>query len=410
MNGHGLVMLCSVVILATVLVPVASAVDPLWTHAAAPSRELSCVGISEDGSTIVAGGDQLIALSREGRKLWTGWSGSPLVISRNGNYILTARDRTVRLFSGSGTLLWDMSLEDPVTEVTMTPDVSLIAAGSGNIVRLINASGFGFRQNTTLPASRIRFFPEGDRVIITTKNGIQTSNLTLLSEWTDTNATQDLLEVAGDGSSFVTVTNNRIRFYSRGGSLLWDRALPGGNALAFAYSRDGSTLVIGRDDNSVSVLDQNGTLLWTAGASHWITSVAVSGDGNTIAAGSMDRSLSVYDRAGTKLGSSFLENPVKTRSVAVSGDGSVIAAVDASGVYGFLRSEFTRHPPTAAVTTTAAPSPVSMVTTLAGYTTASPVPPTSMGPSAETTPQSDLPPAVPLAVLVLLVCCRSGDS
>ena len=402
MNGHSLLIPCGLVILTFLLVPVASAIDPLWTHAAATSGELSCVVISEDGSTIVAGGDQLIALSRDGRKLWTGWSGSPLVISREGNYLLTSRDQNVRLFSGSGSLLWEMSLGDYVSELTMTPDGSLLAAGGGNRVRLMSASGTAFRQNTSIPVNHIRFLPEGDRVVITTKNGIQMSNLTLFAEWTDTNMTQNLVESAADGSSFVTLTNNRIRLYSWDGNLQWNRALPGGNALAFAYSRDGSTIVVGRDDNTVSVLDRDGTLLWTSRAAHWITSVAVSDDGNTIAAGSMDKTLSVYDRAGTTLGSFTAKNPIKTRSVAVSGDGSVIALVDASAVYGFSRSQFTR-PVTAAVTTTATPSPV---TTTVSIETAPSAPSTPEIPPATTIPAA-IPLSVPLAGLAILLIIRS---
>ena len=405
MNGHSHLIPCGLVILTILLVPVASAIDPLWTHAALTSGELSCVVISEDGSTIVAGGDQLIALSRDGTKLWTGWSGSPLVISREGNYLLTSRDQNVRLFSGSGTLLWEMSLGDYVSELTMTPDGSLLAAGGGNRVRLISASGAAIRQNTSIPVNHIRFLPEGDRVVITTKNGIQMSNLTLFSEWTDTNMTQNLVEVSADGSSFVTVTNNRIRLYTWDGILQWNRALPGGNALAFSYSRDGSTIVVGRDDNTISVLDRDGTLLWTARAAHWITSVAVSDDGNTIAAGSMDKTLSVYDRAGTKLGSFTAKNPIKTRSVAVSGDGSVIALVDASAVYGFSRSQFTR-PVTAAVTTTATPSPVTTPVSIA--TSASLIP--QPNPSRSETPQAALIPAGPILLLVLFLLWRSRNT
>ena len=67
--------------LAGLLTPAAAAVDPLWKEAATTSGELSCLVISADGSTIVAGGDQLIALSRDGRKLWTGWSGTRRRIS-----------------------------------------------------------------------------------------------------------------------------------------------------------------------------------------------------------------------------------------------------------------------------------------------------------------------------------------
>ena len=402
MNCHCYAILSGVVFLAGLFVPAVSAVDPLWTHAAAPSGELSCVVISADGSTIVAGGDQLVALSPDGKNLWNGWSGSYLAISSDGNYIVTSRGQTVRLIGGTGTMLWDESLGVPVTDVDMTPDASFIAAAGGGRVRVINVSGAGFRQNSTIPVNHLRFFPPGDRIVITTTDGIQTSNLTLISEWTDTNMAQNLVEVAGDGSSFVTVTNNRIRYYTRDGMMEWERALPGGNALAFAYSRDGSTIVIGRDDNTVQALDRNGTLLWTARAAYWITSVAVSDDGNTIAAGSMDKTLSLFDRAGTKLGSFTAREPIKAHSVAVSSDGSVIAAVDASAVYGFSRSQFT-PPVTTAMPATTLPATV---------TTTAPVTPNPLtSPPPFTRPATTIPEAVPLYIplagLVLLLVFRS---
>jgi WD40 repeat protein len=393
------------VVLTGLLMPGVSAMDPRWTWAGPPSGELSCVVISADGSTIVAGGDQLIALSRDGRKLWSGWSGSHLAISRDGNYIVTSRDQTVRMISGTGTMLWDTSLGVPVTDLSMTPDAALIAASGGDRVRVINGTGDGFRQNTSVLVRHVRLFPDGNRLVITTPTGIQTSNLTLFSEWTDTNVTQDYVEVAADGSSYVTVTNNRVRFYNRSGTLLWDRALPGGNALDFAYSRDGSTIVVGRDDNTIEVLDRDGTLLWTERASYWVTSVAVSDDGNTIAAGSFDKSLSVYTRAGTKLGSSTASNPIKSHSVAVSGDGSVIVAVDGSAVYGFSRSQFT-VPVTSGVTMVE--TPVAVATTgpplLPVITTPQPVP------SRTATTQADLNFALPLGGLVLLIASRVRKS
>jgi WD40 repeat protein len=399
MNYPCLVILCGLVIATCLLAPAASAVDPLWTEAATTHGELSGIVISADGSTIVAGGDQLIALAPDGRKLWTGWSGNNLAISRDGKYILTSREQILRMISGSGTLLWDISLEVPVTDMSMLPDASLVAAGGGSRVRLISGSGAALRQNISILVNHIRLFPKGDQVVITSKDGIQTSNLTLFSGWADTNMSQDFVEVAADGSSFVSVTNNRIRLYTRDGRLQWDHGLPGGNALAFAYSHDGSTIVTGRDDNTMQALDGNGTLLWTARATHWITSVAVSDDGNTIAAGSMDNTLSVYDRAGTKLGSFTAKNPIKARSVAVSGDGSVIALVDASAVYGFSRSQFTGP-----LITTVPPSQATVTSPVSVRTAAATPSPTVTTPA--TTRQAAVPPVLPLTGLVLLFIFR----
>ena len=408
MNYRSIVILLTIGILAGLLVPAVPAVDPLWIVDATTSGELSCIVISLDGSTIVAGGDQLIALSRGGRKLWTAWSGSRLAISRDGNAIVTSREQSIRLISGSGTMLWDETLNADVNDVDILPDASLIAAAGGDRVRLINISGAGFRQNSSIIANHLRLLPDSDMLVVTSRNGVHTSNYTLFSEWTDTNMSQDFVEVAGDGSSFVTVTNNRVRSYTRNGHLQWERALPGGNALGFALSRDGSTIVVGRDDNTLEALDRNGTSLWTARASYWVSSVAVSDDGNTIATGSMDKTIAVYDRAGIKLGSSTTRNPIRSRSVAVSGDGSVIAVVDGSAVYGFSRSQFTQPPATAV---TPAEPPV----TSTGQPVATLIPPAhSPAATPATIPTTSLPaPLVeilPVSALVLLLVLRTRNS
>jgi WD40 repeat protein len=405
MNCHSLMFFCGLIVLFGLLVPAVSATEPLWTSAASTNGELSGVVISADGSTIVAGGDQLIAFSRDGNKRWTGWSGSRLVISSDGNYLLTARDQTFRLFDGSGTMLWDESLGVPVNDIDMTPNASLILAGGGSRVKLMDRSGSGVRYNTSIYVSHLRLYSGGNRIVFTSKNGVQTSNLTLLTEWEDTNMTQDLVEVPADGSSFVTVTNNRVRLYDEYGEMAWEQKLPGGNALAFALSRDGSTIVIGRDDKTLTALDFKGTVLWTKEGTGWITSVAVSDDGNTIVSGSIDRTITVYDREGTELGSFTAREPIMARSVAVSGDGTVIAAADASMVYGFSRDQFTRP-------ATPAPSPmvVSERTTLPptpAATTAAPQPPL---PATTATPKAALPLPVTLLVPGILLFLRPRDS
>ncbi|MDD1684456.1 MAG: PQQ-binding-like beta-propeller repeat protein [Methanoregula sp.] len=385
--------------------PAVSAIEPLWTHDASTSGELSGVVISADGSTIVAGGDQLVSLSRDGKKRWTGWSGNRLVISSDGNYLLTTRDQTIRMIDSSGTMLWDESLGVPVSDIDMVPNASLVIAGGGSRVRVMEGSGAAIRYNHTIYISHLRLLSGGDQVVFTSKIGVQRSNLTLLMEWEDTNMTQDLVEVPADGSFFVTVTNNRVRKYTAEGDLKWDRKLPGGNALAFALSRDGSTIVVGRDDNTITALDSKGNELFSDRAGHWITSVAVSDDGNTIACGSIDKTLLVYERDGTKLGSFAAANPIKARSVAVSADGSLIAATDGSTVYGFSRDQFTRLP---------APAPSPMVvqdeTTVpppSATATAAPPPP---APSATATPKAALPLSVTLLAPGILLLLRPRDS
>ncbi len=210
----------------------------------------------------------------------------------------------------------------------------------------------------------------------------------------------------------MTAAANRVRMYSGTGKLIWDKKFAGGNAEALAYSRDGSLIVIGMDDNSLQVLNHYGTSLWTATAANWITCVAVSDDGNTIAAGSLDRKLSVYNRAGTRLGTFTAQSAIKFNSVAMTGDGSLIVVVDETAVYGFSRSSFTGGVPEESITGTSPGTPVETVTTRLPATTTRKVTtrittiPTPR-PTASETPETPLPLAVPLAALGLLFLCRS---
>jgi len=381
---------CLLVAIAVAMVQGAGAVNPLWTVPAAPGDQLSMVVVSADGSTVVAGGDQLIVVAGDGTKRWSGWSSSLLEISRDGRYIATSQAQTVRLFSGSGTQLWTQSVDTPVTDLSMSPDGAYIVASGSNVVRTFYNSGVGFGSNTTPAVNHIKISPTKDQIIISTAIDLRRVNLSIVPEWYDTNSTQDLVDISSDGLFFVTATFNRIRLYYGSGALAWDRTIPGGNTLALAISRDGSTIVTGRDDRTVRVMDKAGSLLWTATTGDWVTSVAVSDDGSLVLAGSRDKSLTVYNRAGTLLGTFTANAPIVSHSVAVSGDGSVIAVVDTGAVYGFARSQFTQ--------------PVSTVTTTIPLTTASPVPTLSASfqPVTSTVPVSS-PTVTPKAALPIFV-------
>jgi WD40 repeat protein len=102
--------------------------------------------------------------------------------------------------------------------------------------------------------------------------------------------------------------------------------------------------VTGQDDNTITVLDSESNVLWTAKTGFWVMSVGVSDNGSRIVAGSMDKTLYVFDRKGTLLGTFQAAGMFKSRSVGISGDGSRIVAVDGTNVYGFSGSQFSRPP------------------------------------------------------------------
>lgn len=414
MKNYRLLLLCGLTLFLCLAAPATCAAAPLWIEHATVGGELRGVLISADGSTIITGGDQLISLTSSGRKRWSGWSGTCLAISSDGDYILASRGPVVRLISSSGTLIWEKSIDISITDVSMAPDASVIAATGGGKVRILDFKGKDIASNGTLSINHLGLMPSGDRIVITTSRNVQVSDLTLLPEWSDTDSAQDLVAVAKDGSSFVTATDNRVRMYTGSGTLLWDKKFPGGNALALALSHDGSTIVLGMDNNNLHVLDKKGVQLFTARANNWITCVAVSDDGNTIAAGSLDKKLSVYNHAGTQLGTFTAGSPIRFNSVALTGDGSLIVVVDDSAVYGLPRSSFIREeitgdtiPVPPAETTGELTTPSLPVSVTRNVPPRLPTLPTPYPPAGET-PQAALPPAVPLVALWLFILCRFG--
>jgi WD40 repeat protein len=401
MKYTSLAVLLGVILLLSLVAPATSAVTPLWREPATVGGELSGVIISADGSTIIAGGDQLISLTPEGRKRWTGLSGTCLDISNDGDYILASQGQNVRLISATGTVLWDQSMGISITDLSLAPDASTIVATGGGKVMTITFSGEGIASNASMSVNHLKIMPPGDRVLITTSKNVQLSNFSLLSEWSDANSTQNLIAVAIDGSSFLTASGNRVRKYTGKGNLIWDKKVPGGNAEALAASRDGSMIVIGMDDSSLHVLNSQGLLLWNAYATNWITSVAVSDNGDTIAAGSLDKKLYVFDHDGTKLGNFTTTSAIKFNSVAVTGDGSLIVVVDESAVYGLSRESFTRQV-IASETTEVTPTPLPVQTARTTRITTRQTP----YPTTAETPEASLPPAVPLVAMGLLFLCR----
>lgn len=413
MHTTRFIILCGAALLLLFAGPATCATTPLWIEDATVGGELSGVVISADGSTIVTGGDQLISLTRDGRKRWSGWSGTSLDISSQGDYILTSQGMVVRLISGSGTLLWDKNMDIAVKDISMAPDLSLIAAAGGGKVRTMTFSGEGIASNETLTVNQVRIMPPKNRVLVTTSRGALLLDQKLMPEWEDTNSTQNLVAVAPAGSLFVTATSNRVRMYTGNGSLVWDKRFPVGDAQALAWSRDGSTIVIGLNENVVA-LNRNGGQLFMANATDWVTSVAVSDDGNTIAAGSLDKTLYVWNHAGAQLGTFTVKNAIRPNSVAVTGDGQLIVLVAQSAVYAFSRSSFTDG-------TLATGTVTGTVTEAAGETTTMTLPATTTRkittravtlptpyPTESGTAEAALPPLVPLAALILLLLCRKG--
>ena len=399
-------------LLACISVTVAQAVEPIWIVNTSPGIELKSVSISADGSLIVAGGDQLVGISRDGKKLWAGWSGELVETDRNGKYILTSYGSIVRLFDSGGVSLWDRSFTDSVTDISITPDGLMVAAGSGTVVKSWYNSGAGLGSNTTSRIKHLKISPARDQIVVTTGNALRSFNLSYVPFWTDEEVSPDLVEMSSDGTHLVTASGNWLWFHHSSGTRIWEKHIQGGSILSLAFSRDGSTIVAGQDDNTITVLDSNSTVLWTAQAGNWVTSAGISDNGSVIVAGSMDKNLYVFDRNGTPLGTFQAAGVFKSYSVGISGDGSRIVAADGANVYGFSGSQFSRPVPTGTFRTAIIPSAVQPDKTLTLVTIPTPVstsPPgtiqTAVPSIPTTTQQSGIPwilSLVPVAVIAFL--------
>jgi WD40 repeat protein len=341
----------AIVLLACITISVVDAVEPLWIVNTSPGLALTSVTISADGSMIVTGGDQLIGISRDGKKLWSGWSGELVEITRDGKYIVTSQGPLVRLFDSNSLSLWDQSFQNTVTDLSITPDGLMIAAGSGSVVKSWYNSGVGLGSNTTNQVKHIRISPAKDQIVVTNEHALRSFNLSYVPLWTDDEVSPDLIEISADGTHIVTTGGNWIWFHHGSGKRIWEKHIQGGSILSLAFSRDGTIIVTGQDDGTITVLDSDSNLLWTAKATFWVTSVGVSDNGSVIVAGSMDKHLYIFDRNGTLLGTFQAAGMIKSRSVGISGDGSQIVAVDGINVYGFSGSQFSRPTPASAPTT-----------------------------------------------------------
>lgn len=375
---------------------------PLWTADAPADTDLTSLAIPADGSVVIAGGGKVMVLTPDGRKVWSGWSATNLDVSVNGDYIVTSQGPMVRLFSRDGILLWEQTLGTGVETLSISPDGILIAAGGADAVQAWFNSGTGAGINVTARVRSVRVSPIRDQIVVATATALRTFNLSIVPRWYDSLTSPDEVAVSGDGSAIVVRAGNHIRMYHGGGTLLWDRQVPGGSIVSFAYSRDGSTIIAGRDDNTVIALDRAGDLLFTGRVNSIAGGVAVSDNGTVLAAGTLEGGLYVWDRKGTELGTFRAKSATRDGCVAVSGDGSLIAATDGTKVYGFRWSQFGPAVSTTATVPAATPSPVTTTETIP----ATSVPVTTEPVSATTTPASGHGMFEMLSIVVVVLLLR----
>ncbi|MCE5260306.1 MAG: PQQ-binding-like beta-propeller repeat protein [Chloroflexi bacterium] len=104
--------------------------------------------------------------------------------------------------------------------------------------------------------------------------------------------------------------------------------------MSISSSADGSRVVIGARDNTVTVYDENGQQLWQFTAENSVSGVAMSADGAYVACASADRNVRLFDGDGNLLWTYRSAYPLE--GVAISEDGQYVSAASVEGRRLFL--------------------------------------------------------------------------
>ncbi|MHB9031957.1 MAG: outer membrane protein assembly factor BamB family protein [Anaerolineae bacterium] len=98
---------------------------------------------------------------------------------------------------------------------------------------------------------------------------------------------------------------------------------------SISSSADGSHVVIGSRDNTLTVYDETGAQIWQFKAESSISGVAMSADGTSIASSSADRNVRFFDGNGNLLWTYASKFPLD--DVAITDDGQYVSACSVSG-------------------------------------------------------------------------------
>jgi len=261
-----------------------------------------------------------------------GGNQTPLIhIADNGNLTTVnyPHDPNFFVYSGNGTLLWNVTLsaeQTPwVSSVSISPDGSLIA-----VSQIVPGCCHGTVTNTS--SNKVILFDHSGKKV----EEYPTANPPLASAISGNN--RDILIGTEDG---------RIICLDRNGTLRWTTKVDA-PVLTLATSRDGSTIIATGESNflfsktyneplsphDLFALSENGTLLWNYQTRGW-NAAAISDSGSSFAAiERVSGTLRLFNLTG--LVAVVPVYPGGLESLAVAGNGNLIVTRTPSGdVYSF---------------------------------------------------------------------------
>lgn len=210
--------------------------------------------------------------------------------------VVGTADGNVTLLNSSGTTLWTVPGDDPVSAVGIADDGNGIAAGTGDLLMVLDAGGSVVW--TVDAGSKVlgaAISPDGDCC------------------------------AAGTGAGDLLVTDNR-------GSVLW--SVPLGSAVnTVAVGSGGMLVAAGTENGTTRLLDAESNVLWTHGTGAAVHSVSMTGDGAVIGAGTAGGTVVMLDGEGK--GGTVWTAESAANAVHFDADGSALG-VGTDGGYAYL--------------------------------------------------------------------------
>lgn len=280
------------------------------------------VAVSGDGKYIVAGirdlgqshnaysaSPKILFFDRGGRMLWN-YSASSVQdvgITADGDMASAIAEYRVVSFNRDGSLIWRLTRSSGDGAIAVSRDGSFVAWTDGyDNAALIDSTGTAVweeKMKNTLPYSSQKISTGGSAVLVDS-NGLfdKTGRL-----WNYTGSTQ-----RHDWSG--------------------------------AASSDGNYSVLGEPGGRVSLIDRQGTFLWTknVSSSDYTTNVAISGDGSVIGV-LCGRALTLMTNNGDRIWTAEVAGD--PYHIALSADGQSIVTTSGSTLYFFKKNRDTINPP-----------------------------------------------------------------
>jgi len=145
-----------------------------WKERPAGDGSFSGVLFSTDGSTVYAGGNQILVRSWNGNKRWGGLSGTLATISADGNRVISAIDNSIRVFDNTGQEIWTRNEGAPFRAVAISSDGSLIIGADNNgYIHSYKTNGERWGRNKTDLIKKIAISPLKSLVVAISEDGLK---------------------------------------------------------------------------------------------------------------------------------------------------------------------------------------------------------------------------------------------